>query len=82
MGEWRIALSFLTSALDGSEWSASGPGGFTLGTHWLGGWMGPRMSVSYGEEKNLALDGIHINRYQRFNTHATPSYPESIQSIL
>jgi hypothetical protein len=37
----------LTSALDGSEWSASHPGHFTPrerapGTHWLGGWVGPR----------------------------------------
>jgi hypothetical protein len=37
----------LTSALDGGEWSASRPGRFTpkeraSGTHWIGGWMGPR----------------------------------------
>jgi hypothetical protein len=31
----------LTSALVGSEWSASRPGSFTLsGTHWTGGWIG------------------------------------------
>jgi len=37
----------LTSALDGDEWSASHPGRFTSkerapGTHWIGGWVGPR----------------------------------------
>jgi hypothetical protein len=37
----------VTSALDGGEWSASRPGRFTpreraLGTHWIGGWVGPR----------------------------------------
>jgi hypothetical protein len=37
----------LTSALDGGEWSASCPGRFTPkerapGTHWIGGWVGPR----------------------------------------
>jgi hypothetical protein len=37
----------LTAALDGDEWSASCPGRFTpreraLGTHWIGGWVGPR----------------------------------------
>jgi hypothetical protein len=37
----------LTSALDGGEWSASRPGRFTPterapGTHWIGGWVGPR----------------------------------------
>jgi hypothetical protein len=39
--------SFLTSALDGGEWSASRPGCITPrerapGTHWIGGWVGPR----------------------------------------
>jgi hypothetical protein len=37
----------LTSALDGGEWSTSRPGRFTPrerapGTHWIGGWVGPR----------------------------------------
>jgi hypothetical protein len=37
----------MTSALDGGEWSASRVGRFTLreraaGTHWIGGWVGPR----------------------------------------
>jgi hypothetical protein len=37
----------LTSALDGSEWSASRLGRFNPrervpGHHWIGGWMGPR----------------------------------------
>jgi hypothetical protein len=38
---------FLTSALVGDECSASHPGRFTRlerapGTHWVGGWVGPR----------------------------------------
>jgi hypothetical protein len=42
-----IAPSVLDSALDGGEWSASCPGRFTPrerapGTHWIGGWVGPR----------------------------------------
>jgi hypothetical protein len=35
---WRsggIALSFLTSAGDGVEWSVSRPGRFIPGTHWI-----------------------------------------------
>jgi hypothetical protein len=37
----------MTSALDGDEESASRPGRFTprervRGSHWIGGWMGPR----------------------------------------
>jgi len=40
----------LTSALDGDEWSASRPGRITHrqrapGTHWIGGWVGPRSGV-------------------------------------
>jgi hypothetical protein len=42
-----IAQPFLTSALAGGEYSAIHPGRFTpgertLGTHWIGGWVGPR----------------------------------------
>jgi hypothetical protein len=40
---------FLTSAIVG-EWSASRPGRFTPGeiapgTHWTGGWVGPRAGL-------------------------------------
>jgi hypothetical protein len=37
-GEW-------TSVLDGGEWSASLPGRFTPGTHWIGGWVGSRAGL-------------------------------------
>jgi hypothetical protein len=41
---------FLTSTLVGGEWSASCPGRFTPeerapGTHWIGGWVGPRAGL-------------------------------------
>jgi hypothetical protein len=41
---------FLTSALAGGEWLASRLGRFTPwerapGTHWIGGWVGPRAGV-------------------------------------
>jgi hypothetical protein len=50
---WGVEIylhAFLTSALDGGEWSASRPGRFTRrerapGTHWKGGWMGPRTGL-------------------------------------
>jgi hypothetical protein len=48
LGEWRYSSTHsLTSALNGGEWSASRPGRFTSkerapGTHWIGGWVGPR----------------------------------------
>jgi len=42
--------AFVTSALDGDEWSASCPGRFTPrerapGTRWIGGWVGPRAGL-------------------------------------
>jgi hypothetical protein len=48
LGEWRYSCTHsLTSALDGGEWSVSRPSCFTSrerapGTHWIGGWVGPR----------------------------------------
>jgi hypothetical protein len=51
LGEWMYSpIHSLTSALDGGEWSASHPGRFTPrerapGTHWIGGWVGPRTCV-------------------------------------
>jgi hypothetical protein len=46
-GERRYSsCSFSTSELDGGEWSASRPGrAFTPGTHWTGGWVGPRAGL-------------------------------------
>jgi hypothetical protein len=42
--------TFLTLALNGSEWSASRPNHFTLGervpgTHWIRDWVGPTASL-------------------------------------
>jgi hypothetical protein len=41
------AMHFLTSTLDGGEWSASRSGRFTPrerapDNHWIGSWVGPR----------------------------------------
>jgi hypothetical protein len=41
---------FLTLALVGGEWSPSRPCRFTSGerahgTHWIGGWVGPRVGL-------------------------------------
>jgi hypothetical protein len=54
-----MAARFLTSALDGSEWSATSlvcftPGEMVHGTHWIRGYVAPEP-----EEKNLMpLTGI------------------------
>jgi hypothetical protein len=51
LGEWRYSCkNSLISAIDGGEWSASRPGRFTHrerapGTHWIGGWVGPRATL-------------------------------------
>jgi hypothetical protein len=47
---WGVEIQlhgFLTSNLEGGEWSASRPGRFiprerAPGAHWIGGWVGPR----------------------------------------
>jgi hypothetical protein len=52
---------FLTSALVGGEWSASRLGRFTPGTHWIGGFVGPRASLDDVEKwKFLTLSGLEL----------------------
>jgi hypothetical protein len=53
------AQVILTSVLAGGEWSASRSGRFTPVerahfTHWIGGWVGPRV----GHGINLALNRV------------------------
>jgi hypothetical protein len=61
----------LTSALLGGEWSASRPGRFTPGerapgTHWIGGWVGPRASLDDMEERKfLTLRGLELRSHGR-----------------
>jgi hypothetical protein len=62
---------FLTSALVGGEWSASCFGSFTpgeraSGTHWMGGWLGPRASLDdVKERKFLILPGLELRPLSR-----------------
>jgi len=55
----------LTSTLDGGRWSAARPGRLTPGdkdpgTHWIGGWVGPRAGLDAvaKRKKALSLPGI------------------------
>jgi hypothetical protein len=45
----------LTSALVGGEWSASGHGHFTPGTHWIGAWVGPRTGLGDAKRRESCL---------------------------
>jgi hypothetical protein len=62
-GSGSIAPPFLTSSLDGGEWSASHPSRFIAGeevptTHWIGCWVGPRAGLAlWRGEKPLAPAG-------------------------
>jgi hypothetical protein len=58
---WRVKVylhAFLTSALDGGEWSASRSGPFTPGTHWIGGWMDPRAEHGSEEKNSQHVTGL------------------------
>jgi hypothetical protein len=51
-------MQSLTSALDGGEWSASRPGRFNpgeraLGTHSMGGWVGPRAGLDADVKRKI-----------------------------
>jgi hypothetical protein len=57
-------------ALDGGEWSASRPGRFTPrerapGTHWIGGWVGPR----------AVLDAVVKRKIPSPNRESNPRTP-------
>jgi hypothetical protein len=66
-----IAPTFLTSALDGGERSASRSGRFIPGeiapsTHWIGGWVDPRAGLdSVKKRKILPLLGILLRSSSR-----------------
>jgi hypothetical protein len=52
---------FLTSALAGGEWSASRPGRFTAGTHWIVGRVNPRAGLDDLEKRKfLTLPGLEL----------------------
>jgi hypothetical protein len=75
---------FLTSALVGSEWSASHPGRFTTGIHWIGGWVGSRAGLDDLEKKKfLSPPGFELRplgRPARSQSLYRLSYPGSSSS--
>jgi hypothetical protein len=67
LGEWRYSSTHsLTSALDGGKRSASRPGRFTPrerapGTHWIGGWVGPRAVVDVVVKRKIPSPHWDLN---------------------
>jgi hypothetical protein len=67
MGEWMYRSTFSRPRqLVEAEWSVSRPGRFTPGerepgTHWIGGWVGPRAGLEDVEKtKFLILPGLEL----------------------
>jgi hypothetical protein len=73
---------FLTLALVGGEWSASHPCRFTPeerapGTHWIGGWVGPRAGLDDVEKRKfLTLPGLELRLLGR------PARSQSLYRLL
>jgi hypothetical protein len=80
---------FLTSALIGSEWSASNPGRFTTreraaGTYWIESWASPRTGLNDVERKFLHLPGLEhrsLGRPTRSQSLYRLRYPVSHASL-
>jgi hypothetical protein len=88
--KWECMYSsylFLTSALDGAEWSASHTGEWTRCTHWIWGWVGLRAGMdTEAKEKLLCLCWIsNLGRpiciyYTDWNTLYMLGIPTRIQT--
>jgi hypothetical protein len=82
--EWRYSSTHsLTSELDGGEWSASRPGRFTprersLGTHWIGGWVGSRAVLDAVVKRKIPSPSRESNP----RTPIVQPYPSAIPTEL
>jgi len=70
---WGVKVQlhvFLTSALDGGEWSASHPGRFTTrerapGIHWIGGWVDPRAVLEAEVKRKIPTPRRELYLFKR-----------------
>jgi hypothetical protein len=82
-GGIRVASPFLTSTLDGDEWSVSRCGSFTAeeiapSTHWIGGWVGFKSGLDAMEKRRmLPCRGSKPYRSARVLLLYRLSYPDS-----
>jgi hypothetical protein len=66
MHVYIVDQCFLDRGTSWSEWSASRPGRFipgerAPGTHWIGGWVGPRAGLDFVEKRKfLTLLGLEL----------------------
>jgi hypothetical protein len=72
----------LTSALAGGKWSASRLGRFTPaerapGTHWIGGWVGPRAGLD-----NVVKRKFVQPEASRYTDYATPAHDERVVTVF
>jgi hypothetical protein len=83
------SYSFLTSALEGGEWSASRPGRAlspaerALGTHCIGGWVGPRAGLDAETRRKIFCLCLESKpgRPVRSQTLYWLSYPSSARQV-
>jgi hypothetical protein len=73
--------AFLTSALEGDEWSVSRPGRFTPrerapGTHWIGGWVGPRANL------DAVVNTKIRSPYRDSNPRSSSPQPSAIPQLI
>jgi hypothetical protein len=81
-----IAPPFLTTALDGGEWSASRPGRFTPGevgpgTSWIGGWVGHKAGLDAMKRKSCTPRESNPGRLARARRY-TDSAISALEVIL
>jgi hypothetical protein len=83
--------AFLTSALDGGDWSASRTGRFisrvrTADIHWIGGWVGPRAGLESVAKKVNCFSASARNWSPVVQPVAHSlywlSYPGALSSVL
>ena len=72
IGRVEVQLhSFLTSVLDGGEWSTSHPGGFNPWIHWRWRWVGLRTGLDDFDKNFLPLPGLNAGLSSQYPSHYT-----------
>jgi hypothetical protein len=77
----------LTLALDGGELSASHPGRFTPrerdpGTHWIGGWVGPRAVLDAVVKRKIPIPRRESNPITPIVQHVAQRYTDWAITVL